>query len=64
MKVWSAFGMIGGVTLVGSGVLLAIGNPGTPDYEDYALETLSTYLKTEICPKAPSEIITGKLRSP
>lgn len=40
---------------MGSGTLLAIGNPGTPDYEDYAVETLSTYLKTEICPKAPAD---------
>lgn len=41
--------------VLASGALMAIGNPGKPDYEDYAVETLSTYLKTEICPKAPAD---------
>lgn len=55
MRVLSVFGLVGGVILVGSGALMVIGNPGKLEYEDYALETLSTYLKTEICPKAPSD---------
>ncbi|MBE9174637.1 DUF4359 domain-containing protein [Synechocystis salina LEGE 06155] len=55
MRVFSVLGVIGGVMALASGVLMAIGNPGKPDYEDYAVETLSTYLKTEICPKAPAD---------
>ena len=55
MRMLSVFGAIGGVMVLASGALMAIGNPGKPDYEDYAVETLSTYLKTEICPKAPAD---------
>lgn len=55
MRMLSVFGAIGGVMVLASGALMAIGNPGKPDYEDYAVETLSIYLKTEICPKAPAD---------
>ncbi|AIE74020.1 MULTISPECIES: DUF4359 domain-containing protein [unclassified Synechocystis] len=55
MRVLSVFGAIGGVMMLASGALMAIGNPGKPDYEHYAVETLSIYLKTEICPQAPAD---------
>lgn len=32
-----------------SGVLMAIGNLGKFDYEDYVVEIFSIYLKIEIC---------------
>ena len=35
---------------------MAITNPGQVDYEKYATETLSTYLKEEICPQAQQQL--------
>lgn len=55
MKTLSALGVGAGIILLGSAVLMAIGNPGKPDYESYAVETLSLYLKKEVCPQAPVE---------
>ncbi|MEB3174798.1 MAG: DUF4359 domain-containing protein [Cyanobacteriota bacterium] len=37
----------------GCGVLLALNNPGQRDYERYAAESLSFYLKDRVCPQAP-----------
>ncbi len=51
----AAMGTFGGLLLAGSGVLMAIGNPGQIDYEDYATDSLSLYLKQEVCPQAPVE---------
>lgn len=51
----SAIGTIGGLLLVGSGVLMVIGNPKPVDYEAYATTSLSQYLKQEVCPKTPVE---------
>lgn len=44
---------IGGVTLAGLGVSMALTNPGKDTYEIYAVEQLSTYLKQEVCTQAP-----------
>ena len=51
----AAMGTFGGLLLAGSGVLMAIGNPGQIDYEDYATDSLSLYLKQDVCPQAPVE---------
>ena len=41
---------------------MAIGNPDVTAYEDYASETLSDYLKLEVCPQAPPDL-GGMLQS-
>ena len=51
----SVIGTMGGLLLAGSGCLMAISNPGQIDYEDYATDSLSSYLKQEVCPQAPAE---------
>lgn len=53
MKVLQVITAISGTMLVGLGTVMALTNPGRDDYEEYAIETLSTYLKDEACPKAP-----------
>ncbi|HEY9872550.1 MAG TPA: DUF4359 domain-containing protein [Candidatus Obscuribacterales bacterium] len=44
---------IGGIALVGLGAAMALTNPSQDDYEEYAAQTLTTYLKENVCPKAP-----------
>ncbi len=56
MKVLSALGTLGGIILAGSGAIMAISNPDTLDYEDYASESLTDYLKQEVCPQAPPDL--------
>jgi hypothetical protein len=51
----SVMGTLGGLLLVGSGCLLVINNPGPVDYETYATDSLSSYLKQEVCPQTPVE---------
>ena len=53
MKVLQVITAIGGVTVVGLGIVMALTNPGRDTYEEYAVETLTTYLKDEGCPQAP-----------
>ncbi|NET30409.1 MAG: DUF4359 domain-containing protein [Cyanothece sp. SIO1E1] len=36
------------------GTALFITNPETSDYEEYAVQSLTTYLKAKVCPQAPS----------
>lgn len=48
--------LVGGITLVGAGTCMVITNPGKPDYESYATEALTTYLKQEVCPQASGEL--------
>ena len=40
--------------LSGLAIATAITNPGGSSYEEYAVEKLTEYLKTEVCAKAPS----------
>ena len=47
---------VGGVGLLCAGAFLTITNPGQGDYEAYATEALTTYLKNEVCSKAPQEL--------
>ncbi|MEA5534767.1 DUF4359 domain-containing protein [Crocosphaera sp. XPORK-15E] len=41
-----------GVALGGVGACLILTNPGQSDYESYATEALTTYLKQEVCVQA------------
>ncbi|MEB3249577.1 MAG: DUF4359 domain-containing protein [Microcystaceae cyanobacterium] len=43
---------IGSLLLLGSGLLLVLGNPSSQDYERYATDSLSFYLKDEVCSQA------------
>jgi hypothetical protein len=54
MKVRQVVIAIGGVALAVLGVSMALTNPGKDAYEQYAVETLTTYLKDEACMQAPS----------
>lgn len=62
MKFLQVVAAMGGVTLVGLGVSMALTNPGKESYKEYAVETLSTYLKDEACLQAPS-VFGNALRS-
>jgi hypothetical protein len=48
--------VVGGVALAGIGAFMTLTNPGQHDYEDYATEALTVYLKQEVCPQAPGEL--------
>ncbi len=43
--------VVGGVSLIGLGTSMVLTNPGQRDYETYATDTLTTYLKQEVCPQ-------------
>lgn len=62
MKFLQVVAAIGGVALVGLGVSMALTNPAKESYQEYAVETLSTYLKDEACMQAPS-VFGNALRS-
>ena len=62
MKFLQVVAAIGGVALVGLGVSMALTNPAKESYQEYAVETLSTYLKDEGCMQAPS-VFGNVLRS-
>ncbi|WP_267382792.1 DUF4359 domain-containing protein [Cyanobacterium sp. uoEpiScrs1] len=47
---------VGGVALAGLGVLMIVTNPGQNDYEHYATDTLTEYLKQEVCLQAPQQL--------
>ncbi|MBW4648730.1 MAG: DUF4359 domain-containing protein [Kastovskya adunca ATA6-11-RM4] len=40
---------IAGTALIGVGGAMALTNPGQENYEEYAVEQLTTYLKEEVC---------------
>jgi hypothetical protein len=42
------------MALVSVGVAMGITNPAPREYEEYATTQLSAYLKTQVCPQAPS----------
>lgn len=44
---------LGAAALVGLGVAMATTNPSRPAYEEYAVQRLTAYLKTDVCPKVP-----------
>lgn len=41
--------ILGSLILAGGGLIMVIGNPGQQDYETYATETLTRYLKEQVC---------------
>jgi hypothetical protein len=53
MKSSKVIGYIGAVTLGGLGVATAVTNPSPPNYEAYAVQRLTEYIKSEVCTKAP-----------
>lgn len=44
---------VGAAALAGVGIALAITNPSQPEYEEYAVQRLTEYLKSDVCTKAP-----------
>ena len=49
MNILHIIKVIGGVSLIGLGTSMVLTNPGQRDYESYATDTLSSYLKQEVC---------------
>lgn len=48
--------MIGGVLLGTFGAMMAATNPGQTDYESYATDALTTYLKQDVCTQVAQEL--------
>lgn len=44
---------LGALAIAGAGVAMAVTNPSPQEYEAYAREQLSTYLREEGCPQIP-----------
>jgi hypothetical protein len=49
-------GAIAGVTLACLGSVMAMTNPGQGQYEDYATEELTSYLKRSVCTKTAGSV--------
>ena len=56
MKLLNLVTAIGGIGLIGLGALMALTNPSRDAYEQYAVERLATYLKEDVCTKAPDNL--------
>jgi hypothetical protein len=56
MKVLRVLTTLGSLLLAGGGLIMMIGNPGPQDYETYATDALSRYLKEQICPQAANNL--------
>jgi hypothetical protein len=54
MKVRQVVTAVGSAALVGLGLLMSLTNPSRESYQEYAVETLSSYLKQEACRQIPS----------
>ncbi len=54
MRVLSIIAWVAAVGLAGLGVAMAKTNPSQPEYEDYAVQKLTEYLKTHVCTQTPS----------
>ncbi|MGK7945951.1 MAG: DUF4359 domain-containing protein [Microcystaceae cyanobacterium] len=48
--------MVGGLILGTFGGMMASTNPGQTDYETYASDALTTYLKQDVCPQVAHEL--------
>jgi hypothetical protein len=44
---------IAGITLAGVGVAMALTNPSQEEYEEFALQQFTVYIKENVCEKAP-----------
>ncbi|MBD2296920.1 DUF4359 domain-containing protein [Anabaena sphaerica FACHB-251] len=54
MKVSTMITSVGAAGIVVLGVTMAKTNPQQPQYEEYAAQKLTTYLKTDFCKKTPN----------
>ena len=61
MKSLKTVTYIGAAALATLSVAMATSNPGQPAYEEYAVQQLSGYLKSDVCTKAP-KILEGLLQ--
>jgi hypothetical protein len=55
MNSWQILSTVGGVMLAAVGGFMTITNPAPQDYEQYATEELTTYLKDNVCTQAPPD---------
>lgn len=53
MKVLTIIATVGAAGLAVLAVTMAQTNPHQPEYEEYAVQKLSKYLKTDVCQKTP-----------
>lgn len=56
MKPWKLITGVGGVGLLGFSGFMALTNPGQRDYEAYATEQLTSYLKENVCTQVSQEL--------
>ncbi len=56
MKGSKVTAMVGGLVLGVMGGMLIVTNPGQREYEAYATDALSTYLKQEVCNQVAQEL--------
>jgi hypothetical protein len=54
MKAWTIIASVGIATTAVLGMTMTTTNPKQAEYEEYALEKLTTYLKTDFCQKTPN----------
>jgi uncharacterized membrane-anchored protein len=53
MRLSSIMTYVGAVGLVALGVAMAKTNPSQAEYEEYAMQRLTKYLKSDVCKKTP-----------
>jgi len=53
MKILKSVTSIAAIALGGLGVVMAVTNPSKPEYEEYAVQQLTEYVKQEVCNDAP-----------
>ncbi|MBD2569091.1 DUF4359 domain-containing protein [Anabaena lutea] len=54
MKAWTMIASVGAAGIAVLGVAMANTNPEQAEYEKYAVQRLTTYLKTDVCQKTPN----------
>jgi Domain of unknown function (DUF4359) len=54
MKAWTMIASVGAVGIAVLGVTMAQTNPQQAEYEEYAVQKLTIYLKTDFCKKTPN----------
>ena len=54
MKVLTIIACVGAAGLAALGVIMAKTNPDQPKYEEYAVQGLTKYLKSDVCKKTPN----------
>lgn len=55
MGKWNRIAIVSGVILAVAGIASAATNPSQTQYEEFATETLTAYLKQNLCTEAPKE---------